>query len=134
MNQNNEITSSQISDNKITISELEELMIACGGTIRAIPKDVRGVYSIYAHQQGCINGGKIEYIPEYGREMYVTHTKPIHGGQFVFESVKSTRSIVDFTGKQFYNSIEELAKDMKESLKSANKNMERYKEDVQERD
>lgn len=95
--------------------ELSKVMIEKGLAIRAIPMDRRIVVEV-RHKKEFPNG-HAEYLEEFKREMWVEVRKNKHGGQFVVESNGGTNATVKFSGKTFYNSLDDLLKavaDMKD--------------------
>jgi len=96
------------------IQLLEEIMITHGIVLRAIPRKVRGVYD-KRHLDKYPNG-IITYLEEYKRDMLVVETIPQNAGKFIFESVKSTRSTVSFSGKKYFDSIEEAIEHIQKNI------------------
>lgn len=90
---------------------LQKVMIENGLAIRAIPTTSKTVVEI--RNKDRFPNGHAQYIEEYKREMWVDERKNNHGGQFVVECNCGTDKTVHFSGKRFYNSIEELIMDFK---------------------
>jgi hypothetical protein len=90
----------------MTLIELENILIEYGAALRAIPAEV---YEVYAktHIEDFPNG-QIVYLDEFKREMLVVKSIPTNAGKFVFEHNCGTGRMVRFTGRQYYNSIEEV--------------------------
>lgn len=88
------------------LKQLEDLMVAHGVALRAIPK--RDI-SVYEKQHAArFPGGTICFLRSYGREMLVVEKVPAYAGKFIFEYA-GTSSIVTFSGKKYFDSIEEAA-------------------------
>lgn len=88
------------------IKQLEELMIAHGVALRAIPKRDVAVYE--KEHAARFPGGTICFLRSYGREMLVVEKVPVNAGKFIFEYA-GTSNVVTFPGKQYFDSIEEAA-------------------------
>ena len=87
------------------IIELEKIMKEKGLVIRAIPNEVKSIYDAY-HIKDYPNG-KLEYIPQFGREMCVIMQAPKNAGKFMIESISHTYSEVKFNHTKYFDSIEE---------------------------
>ena len=72
----------------MTLIELENILIEYGAALRP--------------------NGQIVYLDEFKREMLVVKSIPTNAGKFVFEHNCGTGRMVRFTGRQYYNSIEEV--------------------------
>lgn len=90
----------------MTVKELERLMVQHSVVIRAIPKSRRIIVE-KRHAEEFPNA-EIKYLPEFKREMLVEERENKHGGEFVLEIAKHTHCRVDFTGKRFFKSLEEI--------------------------
>lgn len=84
-------------------------MIENALSVRAIPETVRNVVEL--KHKDKYPGGRVEYIDSFKREMWVYERCPRHGGQFVVESKCGTGSMIRFSGKRYYNSLEEVIND-----------------------
>lgn len=89
---------------------LQKVMVEKGLSIRAIPLTSRIVVEL-RHRDEFPNG-HAEYLEEFHREMWVEVRKNKHGGQFVVESKCATHSMVNFSGKKFYDSLMSLIEDV----------------------
>ena len=87
------------------IRELEKVMISHGVVLRAIPEKVRGIYE--KRHIDTYPNGVIKYLDDYKREMLVVETIPKNAGKFILECVPHTSSMVKFSGKKYFDSIEE---------------------------
>lgn len=92
------------------IKELENIMISHGIVLRAIPKIERSICE--KRRANEFPDGKIEYLEEYKREMLVIERIPKYAGKFIFEYKQGTASTVKFTGKKFFDSIEQAVNDL----------------------
>lgn len=90
---------------------LQQIMIENGLAIRAIPKTRRIVVELRHKEE--FPDGHAQYLEEFNREMWVEERSNSHGCQFVVERNCGTKSTVEFSGKKFYSSLEELIKDVK---------------------
>lgn len=98
----------------MTIKELEEFMISKGVVIRAIPKEVTGIYEVSHLNKFKDNpeySVSIEYLKDYKREMLVVKSSPRLGGKFLIKSQRNTLSDVLFTSKSF-DSIEQAVESL----------------------
>ena len=95
------------------IKELEDIMITHSVVLRAIPKKVVGVYE--KQHIDSYPTGTIQYLERYKREMLVVESIPKNAGKFIFECQRNTSSSVHFSGKKFFDSIEEAVADLLES-------------------
>lgn len=98
-----------LSDDIMFLEKLQKIMTEKALSIRAIPKTIRGV--VETRHKDMFPEGCLEYLEEFKREMWVYERHPSHGGQFVVESNCGTGSIVRFSGKRFYDSLEEILKE-----------------------
>lgn len=89
------------------LSELESLMTRNGVAIRALPMSERIVVEKRHAEQ--FPNAEVKFLPEYKREMLVEERQLKHGGEFVLELVKSSRSTVKFDGKRFFKSLDDVA-------------------------
>lgn len=87
------------------IKELEEIMIAHGVVLRAIPCVTTSTLEM-RHSKDYPNG-EIKYLPAYKREMLVIKRFPENGGKFLIEANQDTASTVRFRGKRYFDSIGE---------------------------
>jgi hypothetical protein len=87
------------------IKKLEQIMIAHGVVLRAIPEKIVSVIEVYHKDK--YPDGRIEYIERYKREMLVVEKIPIHAGKFIFECAKNTNGMIQFYGKRYFDSIDE---------------------------
>ena len=87
------------------IKELEEIMIAQGVALRAIPHVTTSV--LEARHSKDYPNGEIKYLPAYKREMLVIKRFPENGGKFLIETNQDTSSTVQFRGKRYFDSIGE---------------------------
>lgn len=94
---------------------LQKIMIEKGLSIRAIPMANRIVVEL-RHKDDFPNG-HVQYLEEFKREMWVEERQNPHRGQFVVESNCGTRATVKFSGKRFYNSLQDLFKDYESEYK-----------------
>lgn len=90
------------------IKELERLMVANGIVLRAIPDKIVKVYE--KEDKEKFPDGTVKYIDAFRREMLVVEQVPKYAGTFVTECVQNTMSMVKFSGKVFYDSIEDAMK------------------------
>lgn len=95
------------------LNTLQKCMLENGLAIRVVPLMTRIVVDI-RHKNEFPNG-HAEYLDEYKREMWVENRENIHGGQFIAESNCGTNATITFSGKKFYDSIEELVADLKDN-------------------
>lgn len=87
------------------IKELEDVMVSHGVALRAIPSKVVSIYEKYhidTHPEGVI-----KYHEDFKREMLFVESIPKNAGKFIFESGLGTGNIVRYSGKKYFNSIEE---------------------------
>ena len=84
------------------LDELGELLVEKGACIRAIPKRVTHVFEKEHARE--YPEGKIEWIPEYNREMLVVTETPDIGGKFLVASGHDTDKNVRFQ-KPCYDSL-----------------------------
>lgn len=96
-------------DIEVKLEHLQNIMIENALSVRAIPKAVRDVVEL--RHKDKYPGGRVEYIDSFKREMWVYERYPRHGGQFVVESKCGTGSMIRFSGKRYYNSLEEVIND-----------------------
>lgn len=96
-------------DIEAKLKQLQNIMIDNALSIRAIPKTVRDVVEL--RHKDKYPGGHVEYIDSFKREMWVYERCPRHGGQFVVENNCGTGSMIRFSGKRYYNSLEEVIND-----------------------
>lgn len=87
------------------IKELEEIMIAHGVVLRAIPRVTISTLET-SHSKDYPNG-EIKYLPAYKREMLVIKRFPENGGKFLIETNQDTSSTVQFRRKRYFDSIGE---------------------------
>lgn len=87
------------------IKELEEIMIAHGAVLRAIPRVTTSTMET-CHSKDYPNG-VIKYLPAYKREMLVIKRFPENGGKFLIETNQDTSSTVRFHGKRHFDFIGE---------------------------
>jgi len=97
------------------IKELEKIMVSHGVVLRALPKKTRGIYERYHIDK--YPHGTIKYLEEYKREMLVIESVPKNAGKFIFECERSTSATVHFSGKKYFDSIEQAIEDLVESKK-----------------
>lgn len=97
----------------IDLNTLQKCMVENGLAIRAVPIMRRIVVDL-RHKHEFPNG-HAEYLEEYKREMWVENRKNTHGGQFTVESNCGTNATIHFSGKKFYDSIEEFIVDLKDN-------------------
>jgi len=95
------------------ISEIEQMMIEYGVTLRAIPLKVRSIYEVT--QADRFPEGKVVYLEKFKREMLIVERVPQNAGKFVFESNCGTVSTVHFCNEVYYDSIEEVINALRES-------------------
>lgn len=87
------------------LNELNDIFINKGIVLRAIPRKVKGIYEkSHAHD---FPDGKIQYLDEFRREMLVLEYVPEHAGEFLIEFAKNTDSIVRFSEKKYFVSLED---------------------------
>lgn len=98
------------------IKELEKIMISHGVALRAIPEKVRHVLE-KQHIDRYPNG-TIEYLDEFKREMLVFESIPKNAGKFILVKNQATSCNVSFTGKEYFDSIEQA---MESLLKDGSK-------------
>lgn len=91
----------------MTLKELEALMVKHGAVIRAITESERIV--VEKRHADQFPNAEVKFLPEFNREMLVDVKSHAHGGQFVLECVRSTNSMVNFTGRRFFKSLNEIA-------------------------
>lgn len=94
----------------MNIKELETIMAKYGVAIRAIPEMARDVFDV--RHKDKYPDGRVQFLPEYKRDMLVVERRPEHGGQFIMEHGLKTMSGVSFKGKKYYASIEEAINDL----------------------
>lgn len=99
----------EFDDDVALLERLQEIMVENGLSIRAIPKTIRSIVEL--RHKNEFPQGHSEYLESFKREMWVYETHPKIGGKFVVESKCGTNSMVRFTGKKFYNSLEEILKE-----------------------
>lgn len=87
------------------IKELEEIMIAQGVVLRAIPRVTISTLET-SHSKDYPNG-EIKYLPAYKREMLVIKRFPENGGKLLIETNQDTSYTVLFRGKRYFDSIGE---------------------------
>lgn len=92
----------------MNITELEQIMIEYGVTLRAIPSTVYGIYEKKNAEK--YPDGEIKFLEAFKREMLITKHIPKNAGKFIFEYNCGTGDLVRFTGQNYYNSIEEAAR------------------------
>lgn len=85
------------------IAELEAVMVEYGVVMRAIPKVVKAVYGT-AHI-GRFPTGRVQYLPEFKREMLIVERTPRNAGKFIFEYAQNTDTTVRFRGATYYDTI-----------------------------
>lgn len=95
-----------------TINELSELMIEHGLTIRAIPKVVREIHEVKHKDNPYLQPGHVEFLPEYGREMFINEKRPTNGGKFLIVQNCGTRSTVAFQKQKFYDTLSDAITDI----------------------
>ena len=88
--------------------KLQNIMVEKATSIRAIPKSVRDV--VEARHKDQYPDGHLEYLDGFRREMWVYERRPKHGGQFIVESNCGMCSMVNFHGKRYYDSLEEIVR------------------------
>lgn len=97
------------------IKELEEIMVSHGVVLRAIPKKTRSIYERYHIDK--YPRGTIQYLEEFKREMLVFESIPENAGKFIFECEKNTSATVHFSGKKYFDSIEQAVEDLLKNKK-----------------
>ena len=100
----------------MTIEELSKIMVEHNLSIRAIPEKVREVYVKDAEEHG-ISGGKVEFLPDYKREMYVKYIIPEDAGKFMCIKNEATLAMVNFSKAKRFNTVEEAVEDYLSNLK-----------------
>ena len=100
---------------EVRLEHLQNIMVENALSVRAIPKTVREVVEL--RHKDKYPGGYVEYIDSFKREMWVYEKYPKHGGQFVVESKCGVGSMIRFSGKRYYNSLEEVINDFTEHNK-----------------
>lgn len=94
----------------MTLLEFERFMRENSLVVRAIPQKVVHVFE--ASHIGEYPDGKIEFLPEYHRNMLLLEEVPEHAGMFVAEIQCNTAKSTRFSSKKYYASLEELAADI----------------------
>jgi len=103
-------------ENKLTIDDLQQLMVTHGLVIRAIPYE-QTFYLDVIHQNKYPDG-VIEYNPVYNRQMLtITRSNTNLGGKFLIEQDFGRTSMVRFSGKKTYDSIQEAVDSILDKLK-----------------
>ena len=87
------------------VTELGEIMVKYGIALRAIPAEVCGVFEKTHIAE--YPSWQIVYLKEFKREMLITKRIPKNAGKFIFECNCGTETLVPFTSKEYYDSIEE---------------------------
>ena len=97
----------------VTVAELEKIMIEKCIAIRAMPKEVRGIYEKSNFKRFSkdkkYTSCEIKYLKDFKREMCVVKSIPKGAGKFVIEQAKSNMSDVNFHGI-YFDSIEDAVK------------------------
>lgn len=93
------------------IKELENIMVTHGVVLRAIPNKTTGIYEKRHIDQ--FPDGKIMYLEDFKRAMLVIEKIPKNAGKFILECEKNTLSTVKFTGRKYFDSIEEAVNSLK---------------------
>lgn len=88
------------------LSKLQDMLVKHGGVIRAIPMKTRGVYEAYNIDKYA--NGKVEYLPEFGRDMLIVEEVPKDAGKLLLVAGQSTSSTTQFKGALKFNTMEEL--------------------------
>jgi len=81
-------------------------MVEHGVCIRAVPNRWNKI--LEAQHINEYPDGKIVFLPEYKREMLVVDTVPKCAGKFLVKTGLGTGAGVNFTGGEFYDSLEEV--------------------------
>lgn len=102
------------------LKELAELMTERGACLRAIPMSVRETVDARHASDPCYENPayvkkEMKFLPEYGREMFVAERRPEHAGMFLLETGLGTSSMVRFSGKKYYGSLDEVLDALKET-------------------
>jgi hypothetical protein len=84
---------------------LERIMIQRGLVIRAIPSKVTSVCE--ARHIDSFPQGTIRYMEQFKRDMLIVERVPRHAGKFIIECDQGTGALVRFSGKQYYDTIED---------------------------
>ena len=92
------------------IRELEKLMVDGAVTIRAIPKEVVGIYELRHRDQ--FPNAEVFFDVVAGREMLRDVTIPKNAGKFIILKKCGMGSIVRFDKPVFYDSIEEAIRNI----------------------
>ena len=87
------------------ILELEKIMKEKGLVIRAIPNEIKCIYDSYHISE--FPEGKLEYIPQFNREMCVVMQKPKNAGKFMIESIRHTYADVKFVNEMYFDTIQD---------------------------
>lgn len=101
---------------KMDTKELYKIMVEHGVVLRAIPDKIVKIYEKQHFDK--YPDGTIKYMEEFEREMLIVEQTPINAGKIIMEQRKDTGSIVVFTGKKFYDSIEQAVADLTCSISS----------------
>ncbi len=88
-----------------TINELSELMIEKRLTIRAIPRIVRVIHEVKHKDLPQLQPGRVEFLREYGREMFIHEKRPTNGGKFLIVQNCGTSSMISFQKQKFYDTL-----------------------------
>ena len=85
---------------------LERLMIKYGTVIRAVPEKIS--FTVEKRHINEYPEGKIEFLPEYGREMLVGYKNHKYGGKLALGFAKHTANDLPFMKWQFFDSLEDI--------------------------
>ena len=91
-------------------------MVTHGAALRAIPEKVTEIYEVRHRDQ--YPDAKIVYLEDFKREMLVNERRPINAGKFILETGLGTLSKIDFSARQFYDSITQAVEDLLDKSKS----------------
>lgn len=91
-------------------------MINTGAVIRAIPIETRIVLEKYHESDYPEGTGKIEFLKDYNREMFVIKKELPLGGKFIVVFAESSATL-RFTTENVFNSLQEVVCFLKERLK-----------------
>lgn len=94
------------------IKELEQIMVANGAVLRAIPEKVTELYELCHRDR--MPDARVEYRDECKREMLVVERAPLHAGKFLLESRQGVGGVVRFNTTKFCDSIEQAVAPMTE--------------------
>ena len=92
------------------MDELSELMVKHGAVIRAIQHETVRRYVVNKNSEPL---GTVIYDDSIGRNVDVSIRENKHAGQFLLELTRDTYATVKFSGKRYFNSIQEIVEYLK---------------------